>query len=86
MQDPVQYVMLATAPEHGIIHLGEIGPETRVFGFFDINMRTFGFYDRSENYVINKVYVPNEQVARLTTIDKVLKIKCIHVKRELFPR
>ncbi|MBI5332686.1 MAG: hypothetical protein HZB65_03875 [Candidatus Aenigmarchaeota archaeon] len=79
----VQYVMLAPGPQHGMIHLGEIDPETRCFRFFDKRMRIFGIYKRATNNVVNKVCVPHEQLEKLKTLNEILKINGIYVKREM---
>ena len=54
----VQYAMLAIFPQHGIMHLGDINPETRFFEHYDPEMRNFALYKRAENHVVNQVSVP----------------------------
>ena len=82
----VQYAMLALFPTSGIMHLGEINPETRVFEHYDPEMRNFALYRRAPNHVVTQVNVPSEQLDRLKTLDEVLSIPSIFVKRELIPK
>jgi len=82
----IQYAMLAIFPEHGIMHLGDINPETKMFEYYDSNMRRFTFYTRAENNVINQVSVPSEQLNKLKTLDEILAIDGISIKRELIPK
>jgi hypothetical protein len=90
--EDVQYAMLAIFPRHGFMNLGEIDPETRVFEHYDPDgVRKFGIgtpnalYVRAGNHVVNEVSVPHEQIDRLKTMDEVLGIDGIFVKRELIP-
>ncbi|NQU98563.1 hypothetical protein HQ533_03780 [Candidatus Woesearchaeota archaeon] len=81
----VQYAMLAIFPQHGVMHLGEINPKTKMFENYDPKMHTLALYTRAENNVVNQVSVPSELFERLKTIDEVLDIEGISVKRELIP-
>jgi hypothetical protein len=81
----VRYALLAIFPQHGIMHLGEINPRTKSFDHYDRHLHTPALYQRACNHVVNEVYVPVEQLKKLKTIDDVLSIPWIKVKRELFP-
>ena len=83
----VQYAILALFPQHGIMDLGDINPETRVFEYYDSKMRNSpALYKRAGNHVVNQVSVPSEQLVKLKTLDEVLGIGGISVKRELIPQ
>lgn len=81
----VQYVMLAISPQHGIMYLGEINPETRMFEHYDPEMRDPALYTRAGNHVVNQVSVSGEQLSKLKTLDEVLGIQGIFVRRRLTP-
>ena len=80
-----QYAMLAIFPQHGIMHLGDINPKTKMFEDYDPDIGKFALYTRAGNHVVNRVSVPSEQLNRLKTLDEVLAINGISVKRELIP-
>jgi len=81
----VQIVMLDIYPRRGIMYLGDINPETKMFEFYDPEMHQFAVYTRADNNVVSQVAVPSEQFEKLKTIDEVLNIEGITVKRELIP-
>ena len=81
--DDVQYALLAIFPQHGVMRLGDINPETMMFE--DYTPYRPALYTRADNHVVNGVSVPAEQFDRLKTLDEVLAIEGISVKRELFP-
>ncbi len=83
--EDVQYAMLAIFPQHGIMHLGEINAETRMFGNYDPNWKDLALYTKSSNHVVNQVSVPSKQFDKLKTLDDVLGIPGISVKRTLIP-
>lgn len=82
----VQYAMLAISPQHGIMYLGNINPETKKFEYYDPKRHIFAWYARANNHVINQVSVPSEQLEKLKTLEEVLGIEGISVKRELIPK
>jgi len=81
----VQYTLMAIFPQHGIMHLGSINPETRRFEHYDPDMINFALYTRADNHVVKTILVPLDQLDKLQVIDDVLKIEGISVKRELIP-
>lgn len=81
----IQYAMLAIFPQHGVMDLGDINPNTRMFEFYDPRKINFAPYTRADNGVVNKVSVPLDSMEKLKTIDEVLGIEGISVKRELTP-
>lgn len=81
----VQYAMLAIFPQNGIMDLGNINPETKMFEHYDPEMSIFALYTRADNNVVNKVSVPSEQLEKLPTLEEVLGIESISVKEELIP-
>ena len=81
----VQYAMLAIFPQHGIMHLGDINPKTKMFEHYDTEMPTLALYKRASNHVVNQVSVHIEQIKRLKTLEEVLSINGISIKRELIP-
>ena len=78
----VQYAMLAIFPTNSIMRLGNINPETRMFEDISDNN---SYYERASNHVIRKVLVPTGQLPCLKTLEEVLAISGISVKRELIP-
>ena len=82
----VQYAILDIYPRSGIMNLGNINPETRVFEHFDPGQGIQAHYRRADNHVVCEVFVPVEQLRDLKTIDDVLSIPGITVKRELIPQ
>ena len=81
----VQYALMAIFPQHGIMHLGDINRDTKFFEHYDPAMRDSALYERADNHVVRKVMVPTEQLNRLRTLDEVLAIEGISIKRELVP-
>lgn len=81
----VQYAMLAIFPQHGIMQLGNINPETMIFEYLDPSRRTLALYDRANNHVVESVSVPSDQFKQLRKLEEVLSIPRISVKRELLP-
>ncbi|PIN94077.1 hypothetical protein COU54_00425 [Candidatus Pacearchaeota archaeon CG10_big_fil_rev_8_21_14_0_10_31_24] len=81
----VQYALMAIFPQHRIMHLGDINRDTKFFEHYDSTMRDFALYERADNHVVRKVRVPIEQLNRLRTLDEVLAIEGISIKRELVP-
>jgi len=81
----IQYAMLAIFPQHGIMHLGNINPETKMFEHYDPNRHALALYTRAGNHVVNQVSVPTDQLEKLKTLEEVLSIEGISVKRELIP-
>ncbi|MFA4960413.1 MAG: hypothetical protein WC548_02005 [Candidatus Pacearchaeota archaeon] len=79
----VQYVMMDLFPRNGIMYLGNINPETKIFECFD--MSKIALYERANNHVVKKVMVPISQFSKLKTLEEVLSIEGISVKRELIP-
>ena len=80
----VQYALLATAPQHGIMLLGEIDPLTNCFEHYDAK-GPYAVYTRAGNGVVNQVSVPREQLTRLKTLEEILCIDGISVTRTLVP-
>lgn len=80
-----QYAMLAMFSHHGTMHLGDINPGTKMFEHYDFNINGAALYTRAPNHIVNVVSVPIEQVNRLKTLDKILNINGISIKRELIP-
>ena len=83
--EEVQYALIAIFPQHGIMELGEINPATRVFRGYDPRGIDLSFYERASNNVIKEIKVLGNQVRGLKTLDEVLAIEGISVKRELIP-
>ena len=83
--EDVQYALIAIFPQHGIMHLGDIDPETKRFRDYDPHMKEFALYTRAKNHVVEQVLVRSDQIERLKTLDEVLSIDGISVKRELIP-
>lgn len=81
--EDVQYAMLDIFPEHGVMYLGGIDPKTKMFNFFDPSNPAL--YTRAGNHIVNQVSVPIEQLKKLPTLEEVLGIEDISVKRELIP-
>jgi hypothetical protein len=67
------------------MHLGNINPETKMFEHYGPDMKYPTFYKRGSNHVINEIYVLPAQLDKLKTLNEVLGIDGISVKRELFP-
>lgn len=82
---PIQYALIAGAPQHGIAYLGTINPETREFSEFNRANGARTFYDRASNNVICKMYAPAYQMNQLQTLDEILAIEGLHLRRELIP-
>tara|TARA_Y100000310_G_scaffold127479_1_gene126607 strand:+ start:2866 stop:3234 length:369 start_codon:yes stop_codon:yes gene_type:complete len=82
----VQYAMIAYFPQHGVMHLGNINPETREFELYDPDMTQIAFYERAGNHVVAEVSVPVDQLDKVKTLEDVLEIEGIRVERELFPK
>jgi len=76
---------LARFPQHGIMYLGSINPETMMFEYYDPAMNNPASYTRAGNQVVNQVSVPSKQLKNLETLEEVLGIEGISVKRELIP-
>ncbi len=81
-----QYALLAIVPQHGIMNLGEIDPETRKFELYDSEMREYALYEIASNHVVNKIFVPSNQLDELKTLDEVLGIPGIDIIREMKPK
>ena len=81
----VKYAMLVISPQHGVMCLGDINSETKMFEDYDPKILTLALYTRANNQVVNQVFVPSKQLKKLKTLDDVLAIKGISVKIELIP-
>ena len=81
----VQYVMIAIFPRHGTMPLGDINPVTKRFEHYDPDMNNLALYTRADNHVVTQVSIPVQQLERLKTLDDVLAIEGISIKRELIP-
>ncbi len=81
----VQYAMMALLPQHGVMHLGNINPETMMFEHFDPDLRTPAMYKLADNQVVEQVSVHLNQMEPLKTLEEVLRIPGISIKRELIP-
>lgn len=82
---PVQYALIAGFPQHGTARLGNIDPETKVFKWLTQEPFPQAFYERASNHVIQEMRVPAGQLDQLKTVDEVLAIEGIKVRRELIP-
>lgn len=83
---PVQYALLARAPQHGLTQLGEINPQTREFNTYEPTPAGQTFYERAGNHVIREMDVPVTQLEKLPTLDDVLAIPGLKVRREFTPQ
>lgn len=79
------YACLAIFPQHGIMNLGNIDPKTKRFEGFNGKQTQIATYTRARNHVIKRVSIPAEQREKLKTLDEVLAIEGITIKRELIP-
>ena len=82
----VQYVLMAIFPQHGMMNLGTIKPNTQMFEKYSLEMGDFAFYERANNHVVKRVLVPTEQLNRLPILEDILRIPGISIKRELIPK
>lgn len=83
--EPVQYALLAQAPQNGMAELGRIDPDTRDFTEFDPSGIRFALYRRSPNRVIDQIMVLPDQLRMLQTLAELDAIQGIQIEREMIP-
>jgi len=79
-----RYILLSQATRFGITYLGYIDPQTREFRKFDPELHTsFESTQAGGGGRKTKMYVPVTQLPDLRTLEEVLSIPGISIRREI---
>lgn len=78
----VQYALIAEFPQHGVMQLGNINPET---GRFELLSPVYVPYKRASNHVVQEVSVPARLLYELKTLDELLSNPKVRVEDEFHP-
>jgi len=80
-----KYVLLAPFPRGGEMGLGNINPKTKVLEPYGICAGGLALYERARNRVVSRVLVLPEAFEKLETLEDILGIQGISIKKEYVP-
>ena len=76
-----EYALLTLFPQHGVMYLGGINPQTKIFDDNEPLIRAL--YEQAGNKTIRSVCLPLRHLDRLQTLDEILRIEGITIVKEL---